>query len=133
MAKKDEVFPSKYLNSSNLNGKPIPVTIESAVQETLKARDGKEQTKTVLYFKGAKKGLPLNQTNWDAVADATGEDDTDRWPGHRIELYPTTTTMQGKTVDCIRIRPPAQRELPKANPPAPKPPVADDIDDGIPF
>ena len=64
---------------------------------------------------------------------ATGEDDSDQWPGHRIEIYPTTTTMQGKTVDCIRIRPPAQRELPKVKPPAPKPPVADDVDDEIPF
>ena len=133
MPKRNEVFPSKYLKASDLNGKPAVPVIESAPLETLKSLEGKEQTKTVLYFKGAKKGLPLNQTNWDAVADATGEDDTDRWPGHRIELYPTTTTMQGKTVDCIRIRPPAQRELPKANPPAPKPPVADDMDDGIPF
>ena len=132
MAKRDEVFPSKYPKASDLNGKPIMVPIESAAQETLKALEGKEQTKTILSFKGAKKTLPLNMTNWDAVADATGEDDTDRWPGHAIELYPTTTTMQGKTVDCIRIRPPAQRELP-AKPPAPKPPVADDMDDEIPF
>ena len=93
----------------------------------------KSRPKRSSYFKGAKKTLPLNATNWDAVAAATGEDDTDRWPGHAIELYPTTTTMQGKTVDCIRIRPPAQRELPKVKPPAPKPPVADDMDDEIPF
>ena len=64
-------------------------------------------------FKGAKKTLPLNLTNWDAVADITGEDDSDKWPGHAIELYPTTTAMKGKPVACIRIRPPAQRELPK--------------------
>jgi hypothetical protein len=36
--------------------------------------------------------------------------------------------MAGKTVDCIRIRAPAQRELPK-----PKAPVADEMDDQIPF
>jgi hypothetical protein len=133
MAKRDEVFPSKYPKASDLNGKPIAVVIESAVQETLKTLDGKEQTKTVLYFKGAKKALPLNMTNWDAVAAATGEDDTARWPGHTIALYPSTTKMKGETVDCIRIRPPAQRELPKVKPPAPKPPEADDMDDHIPF
>lgn len=133
MAKRDEVFPSKYLNSSDLNGKPITVTIESALQEMLKARDGKEQTKTVLYFKGAKKSLPLNLTNWVACAEATGEDDSDQWPGHRIEIYPTTTTMQGKSVACIRIRAPAQRELPMVKQPAPKPSVADDMEDEIPF
>src|SRR4051812_9333022 len=101
MAKRDEVFPSKYLKDTDLNGKPIPVTIQSASLETLKTFEGKEQTKTVLYFKGAKKSLPLNATNWDAVAAITGEDDTERWPGHAIEIYPTTTTMQGKPVGCI--------------------------------
>ena len=40
MAKRDEVFPSKYLKASDLNGKPITVTIESAVLETLKTLDG---------------------------------------------------------------------------------------------
>jgi hypothetical protein len=133
MAKRHEVFPSKYLKASDLNGKPITVVIEAAPLEALKTLDGKEQTKTVLSFKGAKKSLPLNATNWDAVAAATGEDDTDRWPGHAIELFPTTTPMQGKTVDCIRIRAAAQRELPKVNSPAPKPPVAHDVGDEIPF
>jgi hypothetical protein len=131
MAKRDEVFPSKYLKDTDLTRKPIVVVIESAPLETLKTFEGKEQTKTVLYFKGAKKSLPLNATNWDAVAAITGEDDTERWPGHAIEIYPTTTTMQGKPVGCIRIRPPAQRELPKVKPPAPPP--ADDVDDEIPF
>ena len=131
MAKRDEVFPSKYLTASDLKGKPVTVTIESATLDTLKTREGKEQTKTVLGFKGARKTLPLNATNWDAVAAITGEDDTERWPGHAIEIYPTTTTMQGKPVGCIRIRPPAQRELPKVKPPAPPP--ADDVDDEIPF
>ena len=133
MAKRDEVFPSKYLTASDLKGKPVTVTIQSATIETLRTLEGKEQTKTVLYFKGAKKTLPLNATNWDATADATGEDDTERWPGHAIEIYPTTTTMQGKPVGCIRIRPPAQRELPKVKQPAPKPSVADDMEDEIPF
>jgi hypothetical protein len=43
--------------------------------------------------------------------------------------------MKGKMVDCIRVRPPAQRELPKARqkPPAPKPPIGEEMDDEIPF
>jgi hypothetical protein len=136
MAKRDDVFPSKFLRAADLSGKPITVTIESAPLETLKSPEGKEQTKTVLYFKKTKKALPLNVTNWDAVADIAG-DDSDDWPGHKVELYPTTTEMKGKTVDCIRIRPPAQRELPKIKqkPPAPKPPipVGEEMDDEIPF
>jgi hypothetical protein len=37
----------------------------------------------------------------DAVAAATGEHDTARWPGHAIELYPTTTKMKGETVTLV--------------------------------
>jgi hypothetical protein len=131
--KKSDVFPSRYLKCDDLKGKPITVTIERAPLETLKSPDGKEQTKIVLYFRGAKKGLPLNVTNWDACADACGVDDTDGWPGHQIELHPDKTQMAGKTVDCIRIRPPAQRGLPTQKPPAADPLPADDMNDVIPF
>ena len=44
--------------------------------------------------------------------------------------------MGGKTVDCIRIRAPAQGELPtkkKASKAATRPPVAEEMDDEIPF
>ena len=119
MATRDEMFPSKYLKESDLKGKPATVVIESATTEVLTSKNGKEEAKTVLAFKGAKKTFPLNLTNWLSVAEITGEDDSDKWPGYAIELYPTTTPMDGKLVACIRIRAPAQRELPKA--PAPKP------------
>ena len=129
--KREDVFPSKYTKASDLNGKPIVVEIERAPLEVLKNPEGKEQQKTVLYFKGAKKALPLNAVNWDSVAAICG-DDTDDWPGHKIELYPTKTQMGGRVVDCIRIRPPAQREL-KVAPAKAAEPEPDDMDDAIPF
>lgn len=132
--KRDDVFPSKYLKASDLSGKPITVKIGSAPLETLKTPDGKEQQKICLYLIGAKKVLPLNATNWDAVADIAG-DDTDTWPGNSIELYPTKTQLGGKTIDCVRIRAPQA-----AGQPAPEPrvrpvqePASDDMDDEIPF
>jgi hypothetical protein len=135
--RKDDVFPSKYLKCADLNGKPITVTIEHAPLETLKSPEGKEQNKTVLYFRGAKKTLPLNITNWDAVAEVAG-DDTEDWPGKKLELYPARTQMAGKTVDCIRIRAP-QSAKPGAPTPAAKPAPRqeasplEEMDDGAPF
>jgi hypothetical protein len=136
MPKRDDVFPSKYLKASDLKGKPITVTIERAPIETLKSPDGKEETKTVLYFVGAKKTLPLNRTNWDSVAEITGEDDSDNWPGHKLELYPSTVEMKSKVVDCIRVRAPAQLELKKSKLPtkaAPKQTLAQEMSDEIPW
>ncbi len=135
MATRDHAFPSKYLKCADLKGKPVIVTIESAPLELLKNGNGEEQQKTVLHFSGKQKALPLNLTNWDAVAGLTGEDDSDRWAGHKIELYPTKTEMRRKLVDCIRIRAPGgQPELTSKKPPAPpKPPLASEMDDEIPF
>jgi hypothetical protein len=105
--KKDDVFPSKYLKHTDLQGKPTTATVERAVLETLKSPEGKTQDKIVLYFAGAKKSLPLNVTNFDAVAGICG-DDTDNWSGCQIELYPSKMQMAGKTVDCIRVRAPTK-------------------------
>jgi hypothetical protein len=105
--KKDDVFPSKYLKHTDLQGKPTTATVERAVLETLKLPEGKTQDKIVLYLAGAKKSLPLNVTNFDAVADICGGD-TDDWSGCQIELYPSKTQMAGKTVDCIRVRAPTK-------------------------
>jgi hypothetical protein len=90
---------------------------------------------TVLYFAKAKKALPLNMINWDSIADICG-DDTDAWPGHSIEIYPTRTTLGGKAVDCVRIRRPSGAlplTLPKAPAPPPQAGESGDMDDQIPF
>ena len=129
---RDEVFPSKYLKAADLKGKAYVATIDSAPYETLKTLDGKEEQKIVLHFKNAEKTLPLNVTNFDAVCDATGCPDTEDWPGQRIELYPTQTTMGGKVVGCIRIRRPSSCPTAAAVLPPP-PPFADEVSDEIPF
>jgi hypothetical protein len=126
--KRDDVFPSKYLKASDLNGAPIVVKISRVTFETLKNPEGKEQQKTVLAFAGAAKTLPLNMVNWDSTAAVCG-DDTDEWPGKKIELYPTTTLMAGKTVDCVRIRKPGEQKQKALI----ADPDDDDIADSIPF
>lgn len=125
--KRNEVFQSKYLKPADLGGKPAIVKISAATYETLKSPEGKEQNKIVLAFAGTTKLLPLNMTNWDAVANIAG-DDTDEWANKKIELYPTTTQMGSKTVECVRIRKPSAPQEPKL-------PVVmdDDFDDAIPF
>jgi hypothetical protein len=84
---RDDVFPSKYFKTADLNGKAVIVEIARAQLETLKNAKGEEQRKIVLYFTQAQKTLPLNMTNFDVVADICGND-TEDWPGKRIELYP---------------------------------------------
>jgi len=128
--KRHQVFPDNYLKCAHLNGKPATLTITGAPLDTLKNSKGEEK-KIVLSFAETKKRLPLNKTNFNAVADVCG-DETDDWSGKKIEVYPTTTQMDGKTVGCIRVRSPAQRELPAPPPPKPAPDHSEP-DDEIPF
>jgi hypothetical protein len=107
MPTKSELFPSKYLKAEDLKGNPVVLTIKGSDMETLKdPKTGRDQEKLVLSFDRTKKLLPLNMTNFDAVVEVTREENSDRWIGHRIEVYPTTTRLGVKTVACIRIRKP---------------------------
>jgi hypothetical protein len=134
MPTRDEIFPSKYLKASDLGGEAVVATIISAEPQILKNPEGEETRKVVLAFKGLKKTLPLNQINWGSVCEITGEDDSDDWPGHKVELFPSRTEMKGKAVDCIRIRGPQQAELPVKKPKKKKPASSDDdLNDEIPF
>jgi len=134
--RRDDVFPAKYLKAADLNGRSRILEIDAAPLETLKDASGEKQTKTVLYFAAESKSLPLNMTNWDSVADICG-DDTDDWPGQKVELYPATTQMGGKTVACIRIRKPrgskaaSPRTKPAFSPPSEDPGAG--MADEVPF
>ena len=93
-------FPSKYLKSSDLKGRAIPVVMGDVVTEKVG-----DDEKPCLYFRGKDKGIVLNRINSDVIAEAYGAE-TDNWAGQSLELYPDKTQFNGKVVDCIRVRKP---------------------------
>jgi hypothetical protein len=140
MATKDQIFTSRFMKASDLKGHPLVVTIAGAAEETLKGTDGREKLKMVLTFKGQKKGLVSNLINWEAIEEITGETNSDDWVNHKVELYPTTTQMGGKIVDCIRVRRPPEPKMllsrkaaPSTMPPAGAKSLREELDDDIPF
>jgi hypothetical protein len=134
MVTKAEAFPSLFLKAEDLKG-PVVLKVIASNYEKLNGLDGKAKQKVVLGFAKTEKQLALNATNFDAVMDITAEEDSDNWVGHKLELYPTTTTLPGKgTVPCIRIRKPGEAQPPAlAVVPATVQPAAPDLDDEIPF
>jgi len=99
--KMNDVFPTKYLQASDLDGADVPVTITGCEIEEM----GKDkERKPVLSFKGTEKKLVLNKTNWSVIAKVLGTDETDDWIGQRITLYPTEVESFGETVMAIRVR-----------------------------
>jgi len=103
---RDELFPSKYFKAADLGGKPLTVTIKSAAVEALNnPNGGGQQDKLLLSFVNQPKRLVCNVTNFNSIADLHG-DETDNWPGKRIELYATKASMGGKSFDAVRVRAP---------------------------
>ena len=127
----NDQFPSKYLKAADLNGGEITVTIKDCIVESLG-----EDKRPVLYFAGKDKGVVLNKTNANNIADAYTPD-TDSWVGKKVVLYTAYVDFQGRSVESIRIRPAKandQRQPARASVPPQFDPSDPGIDDSdIPF
>jgi hypothetical protein len=103
-----KMFDSEYIGAWDLTDdddkpKDIHVTIDKVEKRVLKSRRG-EESKPVLWFRGAKKAMVCNKTNARTIANMHGNDVAD-WAGKRITLYSTTTQTADGEVPCIRVRP----------------------------
>lgn len=103
MADINDVFPSKHLKAADLKGQTVRVTIDRYEFEML-GQGAQAQRKPVLYFRGKDKGLVLNKTNANNIALMHGPE-LDDWAGCDIEMFPTMTDFQGKSVEAIRCKP----------------------------
>src|SRR5215469_3987160 len=112
----NEAFPSKFLKSADVKGKPIVATI-SHMEMELVGQGQEQKQKPVLYLEG-EKPMVLNRTNFEALEDAFG--DSDDWPGHKIKIKCVRTQFQGKSVDGLRVEAIV-----------PKPALKDDLGDEI--
>jgi hypothetical protein len=98
--KRSDVFPSKWLNPSDLAGDMV-VQIRGVKQEEV-GRDN--ELKPVIYFEGTLKPMILNVTNWKSLASLFGEE-SDNWGSKQITLYVKSDIEAfGEIVSGIRIR-----------------------------
>lgn len=121
--KANEAFPSNYLKAADL-GKARPVVTIAGIRSDKLGDDDRR----ILSFKGKDKEMVLNRTNWNMIAEITGQDDDDNWVGHQIQLYVARVDYQGKRVDAIRVDYP-----PKGHQAPPPPPPVEDDDESVPF
>lgn len=99
----NEAYPSKYLKADDLQGRTVQVKISKVLYEEI----GHDR-KVAMYFQGKERGIILNKTNANTIAAIYGPD-TDNWVGGELELFPTMTDFQGKSVPAIRVRVPPRR------------------------
>jgi hypothetical protein len=98
--KSNQVFPSRWLKAADLESDGETVTIKKIMMEKV----GLEQEhKPVMSFDETDQLLVINLTNWNSIAELTGKNDSDDWPGQVIKLIRVKVQYGKKTVDAIRI------------------------------
>ena len=96
--KLDDVFPSTYLKSSDLQSEDVVFTIRS-----VERKEFDDEPKPICWFEETSKGLVLNRTNFKSIAKLHGDDSED-WHGQRITLFGTEVTFRGTPTTAIRVR-----------------------------
>ncbi len=81
MSTRDELYPSKWFKASDIPEMGLPVQIEHVTRKKIGAE---QKDKPVVGFKGHEKELVLNVTNFDCIANALSEDDTEKWLGRVV-------------------------------------------------
>lgn len=99
------MFDKEHIGAWDLAGRDVVVEI-AAVKAGKVGHGNKASKKPILSFRGKSKTMTCNITNASIIAQLYGND-TRKWVGKRVTLYPTLTSFGGKEVDCIRIRPQA--------------------------
>jgi len=101
----DEIFPSKYLRGSDLQGHAVTVQIDRVSLEKFFDQNTKtENSKPVCYFVNKSKGLILGKTLAFSIAEILGSTKTDTWQGKEIVLYSERRLVYGVEKDVIRAR-----------------------------
>jgi hypothetical protein len=133
------MFPSKYLKASDVDARGTRFVIARVTVEEV---GPEREQKPLVYFENERRGLILNRTNGNAIADICGSEDAEDWTGHTIVLVSEPVFFAGRTNPGIRVRPPSAPLAAVAPAPGPVPtpkakhaiPVAaDELNDEIPF
>lgn len=125
MPNMDDVYGGNTLKAEDL---PVDFrgtfTVESVTPHEFEKDDGGKEKKLLMRFVGKSKGLALNVTNANMMAEVAGSRDYDYWPGKQIVMYRTMTDFGGRRVPAIRLDHPNGRSAPRPSappPPAPRP------------
>jgi hypothetical protein len=125
----DDFYGSRFLSASDVKA-PVNATIERIDFEQFTRPGEPTRTKAVVYFKGGKKGMVINKTNANTLAEAFGKKFAG-WVEKRVTVKAEPTTFAGKLTRGLRLYPFNGEAI--AAPAAPPPPKAPPTNSGAEF
>jgi len=128
----NKAFPGEFLNAGHIGNARPRVVIEGCQVENFDNGDAKP----VLRFQNKERGLVLNKTNANIIAEKYG-DETEGWIGLPLVLYSAKVQFKDKMVDGVRVEiPSGNGEAAPSVPVKPEPVAAasaDEVPDDVPF
>jgi hypothetical protein len=101
----NELYPSKYLRGSDLQGHYVTVKIERVALERFYDQQSRSEIeKLVVYLVGKKKALIAGKSLAYEIAGACKSNNTDTWPDQEIVLFTERKLIFGRELDVIRAR-----------------------------
>jgi len=101
----DDLYPSKYLRGSDLQGHAVTVKIERVALERFYDQQSRsELEKLVVYLVGKKKALIAGKSLAYEIAGACKSRNTDTWPGHEFVLFTERKLVYGREMDVLRAK-----------------------------
>lgn len=94
-----------YLGAYSLEpGQDMILTIKSVGKEVITGTGGKQEECIVCRWVEDQKPMILNVTNCKTISKMLKTPYVEKWAGHKVQIYATTTKFGGDTVECLRIR-----------------------------
>lgn len=101
----DDLYPSKYLRGSDLQGHAVTVRIERVALERFYDQQSRtEIEKLVVYLVDKKKALIAGKALAYEIAEICKSKNTDTWPGKEIVLFTERKLVYGREMDVLRAR-----------------------------
>ena len=113
-----ELRESKFLKRNDV-GEGTVVTITGVDQSNVAKEGAPEEMKWILHVAEFDKGLVLNSTNGQLIAQALKSEESEDWIGQKVVLYDDpSVSFGGKLVGGIRVRavPKSQQAAPTQRP-----------------
>ena len=101
----DDLYPSKYLRGSDLQGHAVTVKIERvALERFFDQQSRSEIEKLLVFLVGKKKSLICGKALAYEIAGICGSKNTDTWSGKEIVLFTERKLVYGREMDILRAR-----------------------------
>lgn len=111
-----DLFPKKYLQAADLQGRAFTLTIQAIELRNMRTKETNQVTgevkytmtdKPVVFFVGRKAGVVLNKTRTQQLAEALGIEDTEQARGKSVTLYASGNQLMFRAAPKVEQKAPA--------------------------